>query len=679
MSQFHVVPSQGVAGRLTVPGDKSISHRALMLGAIAEGTTQIEGFLESEDCLATLTALQRLGVVVRRPGPGRVVVGGVGLTGLRAPDVPLDMGNAGTAMRLFMGLLAPQAFDSVLIGDRSLMQRPMERAAGPLRAMGARIDTDEGRPPVRIGGGARLQGQRLATEVPSAQVKSALLLAALYAEGLTTVIEPTVTRDHTERMLRSFGCELTSRDGRTTLQRPPRLQATRIVVPTDFSSAAFFVVAGCIAGTGPLIIEGVGVNPTRTGLLEMLSLMGADLLLINHRNYGAEPVADIEVRPARLHGIDAPARLVPLAIDELPALFIAAACASGVTTVSGAAELRVKESDRIAAMAHGLAALGIRAQPSADGIRIEGGQPTGGVVESVGDHRVAMSFAIAALRASGPVEIREVDNVATSFPGFAATARSIGIDIRSQPIFPKSASGPGSGPGPKNGSEPTFVVTIDGPGGSGKGTVGRRVANRLGWHLLDSGALYRLVALAGLDAGLASDDELRHDRLALNLDVQFTSDSTGNEAVLLAGKDVTARLRTEEAGMAASRVAAMPLVRTALLDRQRAFARPPGLVADGRDMGTVVFPDAGLKIYLTASAEERARRRHNQLKEKGLDVSLAALSQEIRERDHRDSSRAVAPLRPAEDAVVIDSTGIPVEGVVDAILALVGQRFPAAH
>jgi 3-phosphoshikimate 1-carboxyvinyltransferase len=679
MSQFHVVPSQGVAGRLTVPGDKSISHRALMLGAIAEGTTQIEGILESEDCLATLSALQRLGVVVRRPGPGRVAVDGVGLTGLRAPHVPLDMGNAGTAMRLFMGLLAPQAFDSVLIGDRSLMQRPMERAAGPLRAMGARIDTNEGRPPVRIGGGARLRGQRLATEVPSAQVKSALLLAALYADAPTTVIEPTLTRDHTERMLRSFGCELTSRDGRTTLQPPPRLRATRILVPTDFSSAAFFIVAGCIAGAGPLIIEGVGVNPTRTGLLEMLSLMGADLCLINHRNYGAEPVADIEVRPARLHGIDAPARLVPLAIDELPAFFIAAACASGVTTVSGAAELRVKESDRIAAMAHGLAALGIRAQPSADGIRIEGGQPTGGVVESVGDHRVAMSFAIAALRASGPVEIREVDNVANSFPGFAATARSVGINIRSQPIFPKNGSGPVSVPAPKNGSEPTLLVTIDGPGGSGKGTVGRRVANRLGWHLLDSGALYRLVALAGLDAGLASDDEVGHSRLALNLDVQFTSDSTGNEAVLLAGKDVTARLRTEEAGMAASRVAAMPSVRTALLDRQRAFARPPGLVADGRDMGTIVFPDAGLKIYLTASAEERARRRHNQLKEKGLDVSLAALSQEIRERDHRDSSRAVAPLRPAEDAVVIDSTGIPVEGVVDAILALVGQRFPAAH
>jgi 3-phosphoshikimate 1-carboxyvinyltransferase len=674
MSRFRVEPSRGVAGRLTVPGDKSISHRALMLGSIATGTTRIEGFLESEDCLATLRALERLGVAVRRTGAGRVEVDGVGLHGLRASSAPLDLGNAGTAMRLLMGLLAPQPFDSVLVGDESLMRRPMERAAQPLRAMGARIETDAGCPPVRISGGARLRGRRLSTGVASAQVKSALLLAGLYAEGPTTVVEPAVTRDHTERMLQAFGCELTTRNGSATLTPPASLDAIRIAVPGDFSSAAFFIVAGCIAGTGSVTIEGVGVNPTRTGLLELLSLMGADLRLLNHRNFGAEPVADVEVRPSRLRGIDAPARLVPLAIDELPAFFVAAACASGVTTVTGAAELRVKESDRIAAMVRGLAALGVRAEPRPDGIRIQGGPLAGGTVDSQGDHRVAMSFAIAAPRASGPVEIRDVANVATSFPGFAATARRIGLKIGSEPIIQSINSSEPNFPGPE-----VPVVTIDGPGGSGKGTVGRRVASRLGWHLLDSGALYRLVALAGLDAGLDPDDEPGHAYLASRLDVQFTSNAAREEAVLLGGRDVTARLRTEAAGMAASRVAAMPSVRTALLDRQRSFARPPGLVADGRDMGTVVFPSAGLKIYLTATAEERARRRHKQLKEKGLDVSLAALSQEIRERDHRDSSRAVAPLRPAQDAVVIDSTGMPIEGVVGAILALVGERFPAAQ
>jgi 3-phosphoshikimate 1-carboxyvinyltransferase len=433
MNRFHVVPSRILAGRLRVPGDKSISHRALMLGAIAEGTTRVEGFLESEDCLATLRALESLGVAFRRPGPLRVEVSGTGLRGLRAPAAPLEMGNAGTAMRLFMGLLSPQEFDSVLVGDTSLMRRPMERAATPLRTMGARIATDAGRPPVRITGGRRLQGRRLATEVASAQVKSAVLLAGLYAEGSTTVTEPAVTRDHTERMLRSFGCEVTSRGTRTTLHAPSRLQATRVLVPGDFSSAAFFIVASCIAGSGPLVIEGVGVNPTRTGLLELLSLMGADLRLVNHRNHGAEPVADIEIQPATLHGIEVPERLVPLAIDELPAFFVAAACAGGVTTVTGAAELRVKESDRIATMARGLAALGVRVEPRPDGIRIEGGRLTGGRVESDGDHRIAMSLCMAALRASGPVEIDEVANVATSFPGFAATARSVGLAIEELP------------------------------------------------------------------------------------------------------------------------------------------------------------------------------------------------------------------------------------------------------
>jgi 3-phosphoshikimate 1-carboxyvinyltransferase len=429
MSRFLVQPSRLSPGDIEVPGDKSISHRALMLGAIAEGVTEIEGFLDGEDCLATMRAVRELGAEVAGPEAQRVTVKGVGLHGLRAAPAPLDMGNAGTAMRLFMGLLSAQSFDSELRGDASLTKRPMERAAKPLREMGARIETRDGRPPVSIRGGATLRGIHYALPVASAQVKSALLLAGLYARGETVVDEPAVTRDHTERMLRTFGCDVVMRDGRARLEPPRRLAAARIAVPGDFSSSAFWLVAACIGTERPLVIRGVGVNPTRTGLLEMLALMGADLRLFNHRSFGSEPVADIEVRPARLAGARIPERLVPLAIDELPALFIAAACARGETVVTGAAELRVKETDRIAVMAEGLRTVGIAHEILPDGLRIEGGTIGGGTVDSHGDHRVAMSFAIAALKAQSPLEILDVANVATSYPGFAATARRAGLAI----------------------------------------------------------------------------------------------------------------------------------------------------------------------------------------------------------------------------------------------------------
>ena len=429
MGSYRVTPAGRIAGEVTVPGDKSISHRAVMFGAIARGTTRIEGFLEGEDCLSTMKAVRQLGVAVERPGPGSVVVQGAGLRGLRAPAADLDMGNAGTAMRLFMGLLGAQPFDSVLIGDESLMRRPMERAARPLREMGARIGTQDGKPPVRITGGAQLHGIRYEMPVASAQVKSAVLLAGLFAEGETTVIEPAVTRDHTERMLQSFGCEVRARSGVVTVVPPAELHAAQISVPGDISSAAFFLVAACIGAREPFTVRGVGVNPTRTGILEMLALMGADLRLINHRTCGAEPVADIEIRPARLKGVQVPERLVPLAIDEFPAFFVAAACAEGETLVTGAEELRVKESDRIAAMARGLDALGVRNEVLPDGLRIEGGRIGGGTIDSRGDHRVAMAFAVASLKAEAPIEILDTANVATSFPGFAALANAAGLRI----------------------------------------------------------------------------------------------------------------------------------------------------------------------------------------------------------------------------------------------------------
>ncbi len=426
---FHVAAGGCVRGEVTVPGDKSISHRAVLLGGIAQGTTEVEGFLESEDCLATLNAMRAMGVNVERPAPGRVVIDGAGLRGLKAPAQALDMGNAGTAMRLSMGLLAGQAFDSTLVGDESLSKRPMERAAAPLRQMGARIDTTAGHPPVTLHGGARLSGIDYQLTVASAQVKSAILLAGLYADGVTTVREPAVTRDHTERMLRAFGVPVTSAGGVISLAGGAELKASYLHVPGDVSSAAFFLVAGALAAEGSFLVRDVGMNPTRTGAIEILRLMGADLRVVNPRLAGDEPVADVEVRASRLKGITVPPSLVPLAIDEFPVLFVAAACAEGTTVVTGAEELRVKESDRIQAMAQGLHALGIQAEPLPDGLRIHGGTLGGGTVRSHGDHRVAMAFAIAALKATRPVLIEDVANVATSFPGFAAIARQAGIAI----------------------------------------------------------------------------------------------------------------------------------------------------------------------------------------------------------------------------------------------------------
>ncbi len=411
-----------------MPGDKSISHRALMFGAIADGVTAIHGFLASEDCLATLAALRALGVPIEQPAATEVRVHGRGSEGLQGAAAPLDMGNAGTAMRLFMGLLAPQAFDSTLVGDSSLMRRPMERVAGPLRAMGACILTENGKPPVRLRGGQRLHAIEHLMTVASAQLKSALLIAGLYADGRTRVTEPAPSRDHTERMLARFGVELLRNGPTVAVEGGQTLRGTEIEVPGDFSSAAFFLVAGCLAAQRPLVLRGVGVNPTRTGLLDLLLQMGADIR-VTPRAGASEPIADIEVRASRLRGIRVPESLVPLAIDEFPVFFIAAACATGESLVRGAAELRVKESDRLAVMAAGLAKLGVEHELLPDGMWIRGGALSGGRIDSHGDHRVAMAFAVASLAAAEPLEILDVANVATSFPGFVGLARSVGFDL----------------------------------------------------------------------------------------------------------------------------------------------------------------------------------------------------------------------------------------------------------
>ncbi len=411
-----------------MPGDKSISHRAVMLGAVAEGTSEVRGFLQGEDTLATVAAMRSMGVPIER-AQDRLTIQGRGLRGLRAPAGPLDLGNAGTAVRLLTGLLAGQDFDVTLTGDASLRARPMKRILDPLSQMGAEVSAVDGRAPLRIRGGRPLRGVRYEMPIASAQVKSSLLLAGLYAQGETRVLEPAPTRDHSERMLRGMGYEVETGPAGIALTGGGRLRARSVEVPGDISSSAFLLVGAAIAPGSDLLLENVGVNPSRDGILRILERMGARITLQNQRMVCGEPVADLRVRASKLRGIEVPRAWVPLAIDEFPALLIAAACAEGSTVVRGAEELRVKESDRIEAMAKGLTTLGAKVQTAPDGITVQGGTLRGGAVESFSDHRIAMAFSIAGLVAQDRIVVNDCANVATSFPGFVERMRALGLRL----------------------------------------------------------------------------------------------------------------------------------------------------------------------------------------------------------------------------------------------------------
>ena len=431
-SHWTVPPARTFAGEVRVPGDKSVSHRAVMLGAIANGETEVTGFLEAEDTRATLRAVRALGITVESDDAGSLRIRGAGREGLRRPAGPLDLGNSGTGLRLLAGLLAGHPFDSTLVGDESLSRRPMRRIAEPLARMGARVETAPGgTPPLTVQGGQRLTGVEHRLEVASAQVKSCLLLAGLNARGRTRIEESAPSRDHTERMLAGFGYEVErSRDG-VALAGGGELTGQTVSVPRDLSSAAFFLVGACIAPRGRVRLPGVGVNPTRDGVLRILERMGASVSLENRRDSGGEPVADLVAGESRLKGIEIEGDLVALGIDEIPVLLLAAARAEGVTVVSGAAELRVKESDRLAAMEEGLRRLGVSVEARPDGLVVHGrGEPFRAArVASRGDHRIAMTFALAALAADGPIEIEDCENVATSFPGFTTEARAAGVEV----------------------------------------------------------------------------------------------------------------------------------------------------------------------------------------------------------------------------------------------------------
>ena len=425
-------------GKIRVPGDKSISHRALMLGAVAVGRTEISGLLEGEDVLATASAINALGAHAVRAGDGRWTVDGVGIAGLAEPEDLLDLGNSGTAARLLIGILATHPITAFVTGDASLRRRPMGRVVEPLSRIGARFVAREGaRLPLAISGAANPVPISYRLPVPSAQVKSAVLLAGLNAPGTTTVIEPQPTRDHTERMLQHFGATVTTEplDGggkRITLEGCPELAAAPIAVPGDPSSAAFPLIAALIVPGSEVIIEGVGVNPLRTGLFECLREMGADLVLLHERDEGGEPIADLRVRGGILKGADIPAERAPRMIDEYPILAVAAACARGRTVMRGLAELRVKESDRLTAISAGLAACGVRVAVDGDTLTVEGvgGPPEGGaLIETQLDHRIAMAFLVLGLATRLPVRIDDAAPIATSFPGFLPLIKGLGGTI----------------------------------------------------------------------------------------------------------------------------------------------------------------------------------------------------------------------------------------------------------
>ncbi len=427
--RFTVIPSKIRDATVGVPGDKSISHRALMLGSIATGHTDISGFLAGEDCLATLSAMRALGVDITQHSATELSVEGVGREGLFAPSSALDLGNSGTAMRLMAGLLSGQPFKSVLTGDKSLTSRPMGRIIKPLGQMGANIESDDGRPPLKIDGNERMHAIDYVMPIASAQVKSAVLLSGLFASGTTTVTEPAITRDHTERMLRAMGVNIGRVDGKISVAGGQVLRGCEVQVPADLSSAAFVMLAAILSDSADILIRNVGINPTRTGVIDVLQAMGGDISLLSRRVLGEEPVADIRVKSSQLKGIEVDPALVSLAIDEFPVLFVAAASADGATVFSGIGELRVKESDRISAMADGMRGLGISVDESNDGAVVHGGRFSGGSVQSHGDHRVAMSLAIAGTIASAKVTVADVSAVDTSFPGFCEVMSAIGADI----------------------------------------------------------------------------------------------------------------------------------------------------------------------------------------------------------------------------------------------------------
>lgn len=648
--------SQALKGGVTVPGDKSISHRALMLASQALGTTTVYGLLEGEDVLATAAALRQCGVPIERNDQGQWRIQGVGIGGLNEPADILDMGNAGTAARLLMGLLAPYPYHVQFTGDESLRKRPMQRVIGPLEQIGAEFWAREGgRLPLAMQGTGNPVPITYTLPVASAQVKSAVMLAGLNTPGATTVIEKEATRDHTERMLRFFGVqvdEVRQKDGtHITVHGQPQqtFQDREFWVPADPSSAAFPIVAALLVPGSDVTVSNICLNPARTGLFETLKEMGADLTILNPRDVGGEPVGDIRVRHSALHEVDVPAERAPSMIDEYPILAIAAACAKGKSVMRGVDELRVKESNRLAAMIAGLRACGAEAIEDGDNLVVygRGKAPRGGAtITTHYDHRIAMSFLVLGLVTDEPVTVDDTRAIATSFPGFMSLMKGLGA------TFEESYGKP-------EGPHQRRLIAVDGPAASGKGTLARRLAEHFGLAYLDTGSLYRAVGMRVLYT---------------NQDPHDTAAAIAAAHAIKEHDLANPKIRGERIGQAASIVSAIPEVREALLNYQHDFAnRPEGAVLDGRDIGTVICPNADVKIYITASIEARAKRRHRQLQDYGITVEYQSVYDDLAERDARDQARAVAPLKPAEDAIILDTSAMTANEVLARVLELINN------
>ena len=641
-----------------------------MLGALAIGRTEIPGLLEGEDVLATAAALNALGASVTRGGDGRWTVDGIGVGGLAEPEDVLDLGNSGTAARLLLGMLATHPITAFVTGDASLRRRPMGRVVEPLSRFGARfVSREGGRLPLAVSGAVDPIPIVYRLPVPSAQVKSAVLLAGLNTPGATTVIEPQPTRDHTERMLRHFGAAVSTEpeEGggrRVTVEGFPELTAAPIIVPGDPSSAAFPLVAALIVPGSEVTIEGVGINPLRTGLLECLSEMGADIALLNRREEGGEPVADIRARAGALTGADIPAERAPRMIDEYPILAVAAACARGRTVMRGLAELRVKESDRLAAIAAGLAGCGVHVAVEGDDLIVEGAgsPPAGGaLIETQLDHRIAMAFLVLGLAAEEPVRIDDAAPIATSFPGFVALMTGSARDRLRR--IPSPATGRVRVGAERGGK--VFVVAIDGPAASGKGTLARRLAERFGLAHLDTGKLYRATALLVLDEAGDPADPVAAEAAARRVDPAAARRSAaarrGGRGGGLGGRRdpggaprlarAAARFRRTPSGIGARRGARRPRHRHRRL------------------------PGGGCQAVHHRQPETRAARRVKELREQGSAAIYEDVLQDLKERDARDSERRAAPLTAAPDAHIIDTTTLDADGVFERVCALVARAL----